>query len=123
MNDPTAPKKFDMEKLTLGELAMVESLSGQSFADFGSAGVPMGKTLAALAMMAKRRAGDPKFQFGDALAIPMDEAMALIGMDDAKVPDAGDDDSDDDGEAAAKAIEAEIADPTKSAKPKSPPSA
>lgn len=114
MTDTLAPKKFDMKKLTLGELAMVESLSGQSFADFGDAGVPMGKTLAALAMMAKRRAGDPKFQFGDALAIPMDEAMTLIGMDDDEEASKDTDEEDDPDD-----VEAAIEGPTKSPKPKS----
>lgn len=79
--EPTTRKPLDIEKLTLGEVAMVESLSDQSISGFGDDGVPMGKMLAALAMIAQRRNGFPKYQFGDAMALTMDEAMDLIGME------------------------------------------
>lgn len=78
--------KFKVEHLTLGEIATVEDLSGQSFTDFGGDGVPMGKAMAALVMMAKRRNGEPGFKFNDALAVPMEEAQELLGFADPEKP-------------------------------------
>ncbi len=75
-------KKLELEKMTLGEIAMVEELGGQSIASVGEDNVPMGKMLAALAMVAKRRDGFPTFKFGDALAMTMEEAQNEIGWDD-----------------------------------------
>lgn len=67
-------------RLTLGEIAAVEDLSGISIDQIQEAGVPKGKALAALVMVVKKRE-TPGFTFKDALAMDMQEAMALIGDD------------------------------------------
>lgn len=79
---------LDIDNLTLGELAKVEELSGQSLASFGSEAAPQGLLLAALSYTALRRqniaAGLPPAPSGlwnDALALTMSEANALLGLD------------------------------------------
>lgn len=79
--------QFRIEHLTLGEIATVEDLSGQSLSEFGDDGVPMGKAMAALVMMAKRRNGEPGFKFNDALAVSMEEAQQLLGFTTLDRPD------------------------------------
>ena len=78
---------FDIEQLTLGEVATIEDLSGSPISAIEHA--PQGKFLAALLMVAKRRGGEPAFTFNQALGTPMTEANAYLGFD-------GDDDADDD---------------------------
>lgn len=70
-----------MFKLTLGEIAAVENLSGVAIDAITEAGTPKGKALAALAFVVKKRE-NPDFTFEDALNMSMDDAMALIGDDD-----------------------------------------
>lgn len=81
--------KIDFESLTLGEVATIEDLSGVPIATY-SEQTPQGKFLAALVMVAKRRNGEPGFKFNDALALPMNDAHAYLGI--------GDDDEADDVE-------------------------
>lgn len=78
---------MDISKLTLGEVAKVEELSGQSMRNFGDDTQPMGKMLAALAFVARRRT-DPAFSWNDALGLEMDEAMTIAGLNDDE-PDEG----------------------------------
>lgn len=78
----TTMTKFDFNKLTLGEVAAIEDLGGQSIAMIAEDDTPVGKPLAAIAMVIKRRTGDPTFTFNQALAMPMDEATALLASDD-----------------------------------------
>lgn len=84
--------KLDPDKLTLGEIATIEDLSGRSISTLDNEEAPMGKMLAALAMIAKRRNGEPKFTWGDALALTMEEAQEAVGLD-------GDEESDDEPQA------------------------
>lgn len=70
---------MDVNKLTLGEVAKVEELSGQSLRGFGDDTQPMGKMLAALAFVVMRRT-DPKFTWNDALGLSIDEAQAAVGF-------------------------------------------
>lgn len=77
---PTTP--VDLTSLTLGEVATIEDLSGIALSDLE--GKPQGKFLAALVMVIKRRTGDPTFTFNQALAMPMDEAQQLLGLDQAE---------------------------------------
>ena len=71
---------IDIKKLTIGEIATVEDLSGQPITAFGDDDRPKGNFMAALAMIAKRRNGDPAFTFNQALALTMDEINELLGM-------------------------------------------
>lgn len=87
--------KFDLDKLTLGEVAAIEDLSGTAISAV-SEQTPQGKFLAALVMVAKRRSGEPTFTFNQALAMPMVEANELLGFDQpepAEDSDEGKDDS------------------------------
>lgn len=97
---------LDITRLTLGEVATIEELSGQSISAIGEENSPKGKTLAAMAFVAKRReelaAGvTPTFKWNDALGLTFEEANALIGLSD-----------DEDEEAAA--------DPTEAGEPATP---
>ncbi|MFL0202114.1 hypothetical protein ACHFI2_16145, partial [Exiguobacterium acetylicum] len=61
---------FDFDRLTLGEVAKIEQLSGFSISSLSDE-TPQGNFLAALVMVAKRRSGEPAFTFEDALNVPM----------------------------------------------------
>ncbi|QZD99051.1 tail assembly chaperone [Microbacterium phage Lola20] len=82
----TSTKKFDLDQLTLGEVAAIEDLSGVAIGSV-SESTPQGKFLAALYMVAKRRDGQPTFTFNAALQASMSEAQSFLGFD---APDAGD---------------------------------
>lgn len=74
---------LDIKTLTLGEVAKIEELSGQSFTEFGGDNKPVGLTLAAIAFVAKRReqlaAGTkPTYTWNDALGLTFAEANDLI---------------------------------------------
>lgn len=71
---------IDIQRLTLGEVSKIEELSGQSIGSIGDESAPKGKTLAALAFVAKKRE-EPKFTWNDALGLSLDEATAIIGLD------------------------------------------
>jgi hypothetical protein len=77
----TAPAKFDFDRLTLGEVAMIEDLTGYGI---GALDVekPQGKFLAALYMVARRRNGDPTYTFNKALTVEMLDAQAYLGIED-----------------------------------------
>ncbi|URM86194.1 tail assembly chaperone [Microbacterium phage Loca] len=81
----TTKKKFDLDQLTLGEVAAIEDLSGVAIGSV-SESTPQGKFLAALYMVAKRRDGQPTFTFNAALQASMSEAQSFLGFD---APDAG----------------------------------
>ena len=69
-----------INKLTLGDVAAVEELSGQSIGAMGDEDAPKGKLLAALAFVTKRKS-DKNFTFADALDLTMDEVTEIIGLD------------------------------------------
>lgn len=73
---------FDFDSLTLGEVATIEDLSGQSIAAIAQAETPKGKALAALVMVVKRRSGEPAFTWNQANALTLDEANAVLGFGD-----------------------------------------
>ncbi|QYC54905.1 tail assembly chaperone [Microbacterium phage MrGreen] len=81
----TTKKKFDLDQLTLGEVAAIEDLSGVAIGSV-SESTPQGKFLAALYMVAKRRDGQPTFTFNAALQASMAEAQSFLGFD---APEAG----------------------------------
>lgn len=72
---------FDIEKLTLGEVAKVEELSGQSITAIAEDDSPKGNALAALAWVAKHRE-DPKFTWNQARGLTFAEANEILGMGD-----------------------------------------
>lgn len=71
---------LDFNKLTLGEVAMIEDLARQSISEIGDETTPKGRALSALAMVAKRRAGFPDFTFNAAQALTLEEANEIIGL-------------------------------------------
>lgn len=70
--------KTTFENFTLGEVAAIESLSGQSIAAMAT-GAPVGKMMAAMAYVIKRRS-NPDFTFDDALALNMAQANEVMGF-------------------------------------------
>lgn len=78
-------KNLDVDRLTLGEIATIESLGEMPIDAIGDDNRPKGKMLAALAMIAKRRNGFPAFKWGDALGLSMSEAMEVLGIEDEPV--------------------------------------
>lgn len=71
---------LDIDTLTLGEIAKVEDLSGQAIGTIAQEDAPKGKALAALCFVASRRQGNP-LKFDQCLALTVDEANALLGLD------------------------------------------
>ncbi|MFD6094665.1 hypothetical protein ACFWGN_21445 [Oerskovia sp. NPDC060338] len=70
---------FSIDQLTLGEIATVEELSGESITSFGNGDKPMAKSLQALYFVAKRRE-DRKFTFKEAENVTMQEATDYLGF-------------------------------------------
>lgn len=87
----TAPEKpaapaFDLEKLTLGEIAKLEDLSGLPMAKFADMeNNPQGKVMAAMVFVAERRKGNA-ISWPDCLALGMEDAMDRLGMKAPGVP-------------------------------------
>jgi hypothetical protein len=71
---------LDINNLTLGEISLIEDLSGLAIASIADSDSPKGKALAALAMVAKRRSGEPTFTFNQACALTLQDANALLGV-------------------------------------------
>lgn len=71
-------KDFSIEKLTLGEIAQLEELTGLSLSAMSDDAAPKGKFLAGLAWLAKRRQ-DPTFSYEQAQAMSMEEFGDLLG--------------------------------------------
>lgn len=72
---------FDINKLTLGEIATVEDLSGAAIGAIGEDTAPKGLALAALAYVARKR-NDPEFIWNDALGLTIAEANDILGLSD-----------------------------------------
>lgn len=66
-------------KLTLGEIAAIEELSGRSIATLDDNEQPQGKMLAALVYVTKKRE-DQTFSFKQAMDMDFEEAAALLGL-------------------------------------------
>lgn len=73
---------FDINKLTLGEIAKFEDLANCSVDMLERTETPKGKALAALAFVIKRRTGDPKFTWAQAQELTMTEAQEILGIGD-----------------------------------------
>ncbi|MCD5345050.1 hypothetical protein [Agromyces sp. S2-1-8] len=78
---------IDVTTLTLGEVARIEDLSGQSISSLDDITAPKGKALAALVLIFKRReelanGRTPKFSWNDAQSLTYTEAAEFLGLDD-----------------------------------------
>jgi hypothetical protein len=62
---------LDINTLTLGEIAVLEKLSGLSIDQMGEDDTPKGDLLAAMVVLVKKRSGEPTFTFKQAQAMPM----------------------------------------------------
>lgn len=70
---------IDINKLTMGEIALVEELSNAPIQTLSDEAAPKGLALAALAFVAKRRE-DPAFTWNDAQALTMTDVTELLGL-------------------------------------------
>lgn len=77
---------MNVNKLTLGEIAKVEELSGISINEIGSGHSPQAKAMAALVFVMKRRE-DQSFTFKDAMDLNMDEVNEILGITEDELPD------------------------------------
>jgi len=68
---------FSMDKLTLGEIAQLEELTGQSITAMSDESAPKGKFLAAIAWLAKKRE-DPTFTLAQAEAMTLEEVNGVL---------------------------------------------
>lgn len=72
---------FDVESLTLGEIAKVEALADMPIGAIGDDTMPKGKALAALAFVVGRRTDRPDMTWTQAQDLTMAEATAILGLD------------------------------------------
>lgn len=79
---------FDVSKLTLGEIAKVEELSGVAVGLIEDAGTPKGRMFAALAYVMKKR-DDPSYTIAKAEALTLDEVTEMLGDNDGGEIDLG----------------------------------
>lgn len=68
---------MDISKLTLGEIATIEQLSGKPFAELADEDAPKGALLSALAFVIKKR-DDKSFTIDDAKNLTMDDINDLM---------------------------------------------
>lgn len=78
---------MDITRLTIGEMAAVEDMSGQPISHFGNEDKPQSKLLAALVTVLKKR-DDRNFKFQDALNMTTDELSDFLGDDEDEDPKA-----------------------------------
>ena len=71
---------FDIQALTMGELAQVEELSGQSMTALADDTAPKAKLFTAIILLAKRRT-DPTFTWNQAESTPLTELTEILGGD------------------------------------------
>ncbi len=82
---------IDVKSLVLGEVAKVEELSGLSIGQLGEDEAPKGKMMAALAFVWRRRS-EPAFTWNQALALTLDEANEILGIENDKDDETAEDD-------------------------------
>lgn len=77
-----------LDRLTLGEIAKIEELSGQSVSALADDDKPKGRLFIAIAYIVKRRS-NPAFTLNEAEAIPATELAQIMGADsDPELPSA-----------------------------------
>lgn len=74
---------IDIRRYTMGEIAHIESLSGQSIKVLEADESPVGLTLAAVALVEKRRQGVPDFTWNQAQALTFLEVQEILGTGEA----------------------------------------
>lgn len=74
-----------VNKLTIGDIAAVEELSGQGLAALGDENAPKGKLMAALVFVVKRKS-DKNFTFNDAMNMTFNEVQTVLGLDEEEDP-------------------------------------
>ena len=74
-----------VSKLTVGDIAIVEELSGMGISVLGDETAPKGKVMAALVYVIKRKE-NKDFTFKDAMEMTMDEVTAVLGIDEEDDP-------------------------------------
>jgi hypothetical protein len=73
----TTETAFSIDHLTLGEIAQLEDLSGQSLSQFSEDDAPKARFLTALAFLAKRRE-DSAYTFSQAEALTLTDLNAIL---------------------------------------------
>lgn len=73
---------IDISNWTMGELATLEGLSGQSINSIGDDDTPKVKTLTAMAFLYKRRTGHPDYKYAQAEKLTMAEISELLDLND-----------------------------------------
>lgn len=79
---------MDINKLTIGEVALIEEMAGLPIAALGDPEKPKGKLMVALAYVINKR-NDPKYTKFQAEQLTMDEITALIGTTEDENPELG----------------------------------
>lgn len=79
--------KFSVEDMTLGEVAMVEDLSGLPIGAIADDSQPKGKALTALVFVALKRT-NPAATYADAQAVPLNKALAMLKPEEESAPKA-----------------------------------
>lgn len=82
---------IDIDKLTIGEIAKVEELSGQSISVLGDDSTPKGKLMAALLFVNKRREVGPSYTWAQAMDTPFPEVAAYLGLNEDESDEVSDD--------------------------------
>lgn len=75
------PDKFDVNKLTLGEIGIIENMSGQPLAALSDSDKPKAKLMVALAYVIGRR-GNQNYTFADAEAMTLEQITDMLDMGD-----------------------------------------
>ncbi len=102
--------EFDLDKCTLQEISDIERLAGTGIAVLAEPTKPRGKLLAAMLYIHRRR-HIKGYKWNDAMNVPLDEALTVLGMADDEEPTT--DDPDDVTEPGDE-IEGDPLDPTES---------
>lgn len=68
---------FDINKLTMGEVASVERIGNAAITSFGSDTQPQGELMTGLAFVIKRRQ-DPSWTLAQAQALTLGETMDIV---------------------------------------------
>lgn len=71
---------LDFSTLTGHEVSLIEDLSGMPLDSIGNADAPKAKLLGALVLIAKRREGDTKYTFNQAMGLTITEMTEFLGL-------------------------------------------
>jgi hypothetical protein len=74
---------FDFESLTLGEVEIIENLTGESIDQAFGTGKPKGKALKSFIWVVMKR-NNPKFTIEEASNYTLSQALAMVEGDEAK---------------------------------------